>query len=148
MAVWVFCKSSCGESEKGMEKIRGSIHPKVPWGVCAMLVVFEIVMSQQGNNSDREFCFQLETITNSPKVCMPVFKMTRKEHLQTSTPLPTACLVCTGNMLKARGLVSHPIHTAAWRQERLLFPIKDEAVDMQRNYKWGWASHLHHTSQV
>lgn len=65
MAVWEFHRSSCGESEKGIEKIRGSISPKVPWEVCAVLVVFEIVMSQQGNNSDREFCFQQEIVTNS-----------------------------------------------------------------------------------
>lgn len=61
MTVWVFCRSSCGESGKGIEKIRGSICPKVPWRVSVILVVFEIAMNQQGNNSDREFCSQLET---------------------------------------------------------------------------------------
>lgn len=79
---------------------------------------------------------------------MPVFKLRKKAHLQTSTALPTACLVCTGNTLNASHLVSHGIHTAARRQEILLSPIKDEAIDMQRNHKWGWVSHLHHNSQV
>lgn len=51
-------------------------------------------------------------------------------------------------MLNASHLVSNGIHTAAQRQEILLSPIKDEAIDMQRNHKWGWVSHLHHNSQV
>lgn len=107
MAVWVFCRSPCRESGKGIETIRGSIRPKVLWGVCEVLVVFEIVMSQRGNNSDREFCFQLEIVTYLPKVCTPVYKLTRKTHLETSTTLPTPCLVCTGNVLNASHLVSH-----------------------------------------
>lgn len=68
---------------------------------------------------------------------MPVFKMTRKTHLQTST-LPIACVVGADNMLNANHLFSHQIHTAARREVILLSPIKDEAIDMQRNYKWGW----------
>lgn len=132
MAVWVFCRSSCGELEKGIKKIRGGIQPKELWGV----------RSQQG--TDREFCFPLKTLTNSLTWSLHA----RKTHFHTSATLPTACLVCTGNMLNAGRLVSHWIHTAGWRQEILLSPIKDEAVDIQRSYKWGWVSYLHHNSQV
>lgn len=41
-----------------------------------------------------------------------------------------------------------PMESAARRPEILLSPIKDEAIDMQRNHKWGWVSHLHYNSQV